>query len=114
MVNCVLRDHAGVFERRKMSYNGAVMVSLVYDNVEDDTLDMQITTLGLFDMDHAKDQKHFEDLENHIDRAIHKMPAKERKNAHKLEDKIRAYAKRYFRELFDVRPLVEVHITLLD
>jgi hypothetical protein len=65
-------------------------------------------------MDHEKDQKHFEDLEEYIDRAIYKMSAKERRKPEALEDKIRAYAKRYFRELFDVRPIVEVHITLLD
>ena len=107
-------DHAAVFQRRKLSHNGAVMVSLVYDLVDDEILDLQTTTLGLFDMDHEKDKKHFKDLESHIDRAITKMSAKDRRNSKKLEDKIRSYAKRYFRELFDVRPLVEIHITLLD
>lgn len=107
-------DHAAVSQRRKMSFNGAVLVSLVYDTVEDDILDMQITTLGLFDMDHKKDQEHFEDLENHIDRAIMKMSAKERRKTDAIEDKVISYAKRYFRELFDVRPLVEVHVCVLD
>ncbi len=107
-------DHAAVSQRRKLSYNGAVMVSLVYDLVDDDILDLQTTTLGLFDMDHAKDKKHFEALEDHIDRAISKMSKKDRRDAKKLEDKIRSYAKRYFRELFNVRPLVEIHVTLLD
>ena len=65
-------------------------------------------------MDHERDQEHFEDLEGHIDRAITKMPEKERRKEDALENKIRSFAKRYFRELFDVRPLVEVHITLLD
>ena len=65
-------------------------------------------------LDHEKDRKHFEDLEEYIDRAITKMPAKERRKADALEEKIRSYAKRYFRELFDVRPIVEVHITLLE
>tara|TARA_B100001750_G_C15499906_1_gene596520 strand:- start:1131 stop:2411 length:1281 start_codon:yes stop_codon:yes gene_type:complete len=107
-------DHAAVSQRRKMSFNGAILVSLVYDIVEDDILDLQITTLGLFDMDHKKDQEHFEDLENHIDRAITKMPKKEKHKSEALENKIQAFAKRYFRELFEVRPMVEVHVTLLD
>ena len=107
-------DHSAVAERRKLSFNGAVMVSLVYDIIDDDILDLQITTLGLFDMDTTKDQKHFEDLESHIDRAITKMPKKARTKEDELVDKIRSYTKRYFRELFNVRPMVEIHITLLD
>ena len=107
-------DHAAVSQRRKMSFNGAVFVSLVYDLVDDDILDMQVSTLGLFDMDTEHDQKHFEDLESYIERAIDKMPAKERRKESPLEEKIISYAKRYFRELFDVRPLVEVHVTFLD
>ena len=110
----VALDHAAVAQRRKMSFNGAVMVSLVYDTVDDDILDLQITTLGLFDMDHKKDQEHFDDLESYIERAIMKLSMKERSKPDVLEEKIRSYAKRYFRELFDVRPLVETHITLLD
>lgn len=107
-------DHAAVSERRKMSLNGAVMVSLVYDLVDDDILDLQTTTLGLFDLDTERDQKHFDDLEDHIERAISKMSAKDRKKEDQLEQKIRSYAKRYFRELFNIRPAVEIHITLLD
>ena len=107
-------DHAAVSERRKMSLNGAVMVSLVYDLVDDDILDLQTTTLGLFDLDTERDQKHFDDLEEHIERAISKMSAKDRKKEDQLEQKIRSYAKRYFRELFNIRPAVEIHITLLD
>lgn len=107
-------DHSAVAERRKMSFNGAVLVSLVYDVIDDDILDLQITTLGLFDMDHARDMEHFEDLENYIDRAIIKMPRKERQKEEALTEKVGSYAKRYFRELFNVRPLVEVHVTLLD
>jgi ribonuclease J len=107
-------DHSAVSERRKMSFNGAVMVSLVYDVVDDDILDLQITTLGLFDLKTAKDQKHFDDLEGHIDRAITKMPQKLRRKEDELISKIRSYTKRYFRELFNVRPMVEVHVILLD
>ena len=107
-------NHAAVSQRRKMSYNGAVMVSLVYDLIDDDILDLQTTTLGLFDLDTERDQKHFDDLEEHIDRAIAKMSQKERRKEDQLEQKIRSYAKRYFRELFDARPAVEVHITLLE
>jgi len=107
-------DHAAVSQRRRMSFNGTVFVSLVYDMVEDDILDLQTTTLGLFDLDTEHDRKHFEDLENHIERAIVKLSSKDRRKNNVLEDKIRSYAKRYFRELFSVRPLVEVHITLLD
>jgi len=107
-------NHAAVSQRRRMSLNGAVMVSLVYDLVDDDILDLQITTLGLFDLETEHDQKHFDDLEGHIDRAISKMPAKDRKKNDAMEDKIRSYTKRYFRELFKVRPFVEIHVTLLD
>lgn len=107
-------DHAAVSQRRKMSFNGAVLISLVYDIVDDDILDLQITTLGLFDMDHKKDKEHFEDLEGHIDRAITKMSKKDKTKTTALEEKIEAFAKRYFRELFQVRPIVEIHITLLD
>lgn len=107
-------NHAAVAQRRKMSFNGAVMVSLVYDLVDDDIIDLQTTTLGLFDMDHEKDVKHFEDLEEYIDRAISKMSSKDRRKEDKLEEKIRSFAKRYFRELFSVRPAVEVHVTLLE
>jgi ribonuclease J len=107
-------NHSAVAERRKMSFNGAVMVTLVFDTVDDDILDLNITTLGLFDLEHKRDQEHFDDLEEYIDRGITKMKAKDRQKEDMLENKIRSFTKRYFRELFNVRPLVEVHITLLD
>ncbi|PCI01779.1 MAG: MBL fold hydrolase [Alphaproteobacteria bacterium] len=107
-------DHAAISERRKMSFNGAVMVSLVYDIIDDDILDLQITTLGLLDMNRPTDKKSFDGLEEAIDRAISKMPKKARTKHDELTNKIRACSKRYFRELFRARPLVEIHITLLD
>lgn len=107
-------DHSAVGERRKISFNGAVLVSLVYDTVDDDILDLQATTLGLLDMGLAQDRKHFEELENAIGNAIDKLSKKDRKDFDALSDKIGAAAKRYFRDLFDVRPIVETHITLLD
>jgi ribonuclease J len=107
-------DHSAVAERRKMSYNGAVMVSLVYDLVDDDILDLQIKTLGLLDDNHPEDTKKLDNLEEYLDRAIGKISRKDRKDESVLEDKIVSYTKRFFRELFNVRPMVSVHITLLD
>lgn len=107
-------DHSAVGERRKISYNGAVLVSLVYDIVEDDIVDLQATTLGLLDMGLEQDRLHFEELETAIDGAIHKLSKKERRDEKALTEKIGGTAKRYFRDLFDVRPIVETHITILE
>jgi ribonuclease J len=107
-------NHSAVAERRKMSYNGAVMISLVYDLVDDDILDLQIKTLGLLDDNNAEDTKKLDDLEEYLDRAIGKIARKDRKDENVFEDKVTSYAKRFFRELFNVRPMVGVHITLLD
>ena len=82
--------------------------------VDDDILDLQITTLGLLDLENEVDQAHFDKLETQIDQTVTKMPKKDRQDDKAFEDRIRQSAKRFFHEGFNAKPLVEIHITLLD
>jgi ribonuclease J len=107
-------DHSAVNERRKISFNGTVSVSLVYDLVDDDILDLQITTLGLLDEKYESDEKLLQKFEDYIDGVITKMSKKDRKKEDAFIHKISSSAKRYFRDLLNVRTVVTVHVTLLD
>jgi len=107
-------NHSAVSERRKVIFSGAVFVSLVYDTVENDILDLQVTTLGLLDIALEQDNICFEKLHQVIEKAIINWPKKERHTEKIVSEKIDTVCRRYFRELFDVRPLVKTHVTILE
>ncbi|MCB1538424.1 MAG: ribonuclease J [Rhodospirillales bacterium] len=106
-------DDIAILERRKMSFNGAVFVSIVADGKSGDVLDVQASTVGLFDPARDEDAQHLADLEDAAADRFERLPRKERLSQDAGEEAVRASVKRFFRDLHDIKPLVNVHVSLV-
>lgn len=106
-------DHIAILERRKMSFNGAVFVSLVADQNDGGILDVQVSAIGLLDPDNKDDARILTDLEDTAADRYERLSKNERLSEDAAMEAVRAAIKRFFRDLHDIKPLVNVHISLV-
>lgn len=106
-------DHIAILERKKMSMNGAVFVTIVADRENGDLLDAQVSAIGLLDPKDKTDNRILADLEDAVADRFENMSKAERRSEDAGLEAIRAAVKRFFRDLKDIKPLVEVHISLV-
>jgi ribonuclease J len=106
-------DHIAILERRKMSFNGAVFVSVVADRENGDVLDVRVSAIGLLDPDDHNDARTLTELEDAAADRFEALSRKERLSEDAAIEAVRASVKRFFRELHDIKPLVNVHISLV-
>lgn len=106
-------DHLAILERRKMSFNGAVFITLVADREKADVLDVQVSAIGLLDSQNKEEARILTDLEDAIAERFEHLSRSERLAEHAAIEALRACAKRFFRDLHDIKPLVNVHISLV-
>lgn len=106
-------DHIAILERRKMSFNGAVFVSLVADQNDGGVLDVQVSAIGLLDPDNKEDERILTELEDQAADRFEKLSKNERLSEDASIEAVRSTIKRFFRDLHDIKPLVSVHISLV-
>ncbi|NBX65712.1 MAG: ribonuclease J [Proteobacteria bacterium] len=109
----VAADSVPILERRKMSFNGAVFVSLAVDRQDGGILDLQVSAMGLLDPENANDAQRLADLEDAVADKFESMSKGERVSEDAAIEAIRGAVRRYFRDLADIKPLVSVHISLV-
>jgi ribonuclease J len=109
----VAADSLPILERRKISFNGAVFVSVVADRQDGSILDVQVTAIGLLDPDNKNDAEKLADLEDAIADKFEGLSKPERISEDAGTEAVRAAARRFFRDRFDIKPLVSVHISLV-
>lgn len=106
-------SHITILERRKVSFNGAVFVSLSVDQESGEVLDCRVSAVGILDPENASDVRLLREVEDNIADAYEAMPKAERLSEHAGAENARITARRFFRELFDIRPLMVVHLALV-
>lgn len=104
-------DNITILERRKMSFNGAVFVTIVVDRESGDLLDAQVSATGLLDPNNSDDVRVLTELEDAVADKFEKLNKQERKSEVAGIEPVRAAAKRFFRDLHDIKPIVNVHIS---
>lgn len=111
MQRLVSTDHMPIAERRRMSFNGAVFVSVVLDKDTFEVLDLQMTPLGLLDLEEQDDARL---LDRMVDRAVGALEDFDQgvlANPSEVESKLRSVIRKPFKEQFKMRPFVEIHVT---
>lgn len=93
-------DHAAVHERRKISFNGAVFVTVNKGEVI-------VSTLGLIDERDEDDRDILEDLRGQLRQLIRDGKPH---GHHSLNETLRTYTRRYFDTELGFKPLTIVHI----
>lgn len=113
MDRIVAADSLPILERRKMSFNGAVFVSISADRENGELLDAQVSAIGLLDPENKQDARILDDLEDTVADRFEKLSRSERLSESAGVEAVRASVKRFFRDLHDIKPLVSVHISLV-
>jgi len=106
-------DHIAILERRKMSFNGAVFVSIAADQNDGGLLNVQVSAIGLLDPDNKNDARILTELEDVAADRYERLSKNERLSEEAGVEAVRAAIKRFFRDLKDIKPLVSVHIALV-
>lgn len=109
----VSADSVPILERRKMSFNGAVFASLAVDRQDGDILDIQVSAIGLLDPENPDDAQRLADLEDAVADKFESLSKGERVSEDAVVEALRGAVRRYFRDLFDIKPIVSIHIALV-
>lgn len=109
----VAADSVPILERRKMSFNGAVFVSVAADRQDGALLDLQVSAIGLLDAADKKDAEKLADLEDMVADKFESMSRQEKLSEDAGVEALRTAVRRFFRDRYDIKPLVNVHISLV-
>jgi len=101
-------DHGAGKDRKKMSYNGAAVVTLVMDARGQVVGDPQVSLMGLVDDTQATPLQ--EDLAAIVFDAIEAMPKSTRIDDHAIRYKAGQAVRRYLQETHGKKPVTEVHL----
>ena len=107
----VSADSLPILERRKMSFNGAVFVTVVADRQDGSLLDVHVSAIGLLDPDDSSDAQKLADLEDEVAEKFERLSKSERVSEGASSEALRGAVKRFFRDLHDIKPLVTVHVS---
>ncbi len=100
-------DNNALKSRRKMSWNGFVLISLVIDDDGDLLIDPEITVEGLFNDD--EDEK-IDKLISVAEDALNKLGKKAIMNDDKIREAIRISLSRICKKTTSKRPIIRVHL----
>ncbi len=102
-------DNNALKSRRKMSWNGFVLISLVIDDDGDLLIDPEITVEGLFDNDNDEYEK-LDKLISVAESALNKLGKKAIMNDDKIRETIRISLSRICKKITAKRPIIKVHL----
>ena len=102
-------DTMTILERRKMSFNGVIVVSLVLSEDSGEVLDVQVTAPGVLDSSREDDERLIAEMEDYIGELVEKGGPDLIENENRLIETIRGKARRFIADIYDVKPLTVVH-----
>lgn len=101
-------DRETIKSRKKMSYSGAVVVTLALDDNGQITHDPQLSLLGL--EDEAFQDALRQDLSDQIRSTVSRLPRSSRSDNAALKNAVVQTVRRYLNENYGKKPVVEVHL----
>ncbi|TAL27380.1 MAG: ribonuclease J [Alphaproteobacteria bacterium] len=103
-------DHEAILMRRRIMYNGSVVVTVVVDDSGALIADPKVTAMGLLDDTGELDMEYMQDVVKEIALKIKNMPKNQRGDDEALSELVRITARRFFNERFDRKPQTRVHL----
>lgn len=98
-------DGSIIHDRRKLSINGVVFVSLTWDSKTREILDVQVSTRGIVEV--GVETKNFEQVL--ADKAVDLLNNKPKWAPHQAEEEVRLLIRRNIHRLRGIKPLVIIH-----
>lgn len=109
----VAPDHAPLRDRRKMSFNGCAFVSICVQSGAGEIEDINLSVIGLLDLDRKEHQALYDECAQGMEDSFYRLSRADRSSVDKVEEAMRLYIRRFFRDLFDVKPITEVHVSMV-
>ncbi len=103
-------DHDAILMRKRIMYNGSVVVTVVVDRDGEFLADPKVTAMGLLDETSEADTEYARDVIALIREKIRNMPKELRRDDAVLSELVRVTARRFFQERFDRKPQTRVHL----
>jgi len=106
----VATNHEAILARKRIMWNGSLVVTVVVD-VDGKLLSPpKITALGLLDENSELDTGYIEDVTAEIEEKLRNMPKADRVQDDILSETVRITARKFFAERFDRKPQTRVHL----
>lgn len=103
-------NHEAILARKRIMWNGSLVVTAVVGPAGDLLAPVQITALGLLDENSELDAGYISDVIAAIGEKVRSMPKEDRRDDALLSEAIRVTARRFFAERFDRKPQTRVHL----
>jgi ribonuclease J len=103
-------DHEAILARRRIMYNGSVVVTVVIDGRGSLVADPKVTAMGLLDESSDVDAEYIQDVAKEIAAKLNNVPKNQRSDDAALSELVRVTARRFFSERFDRKPQTRVHL----
>lgn len=103
-------DHGAIQTRKRIMWNGSVVVTVVVDKDGVIKAEPQMTAMGILDEASDLDSDHAEEALADISKKIKNLSRDERRDDYLLSEVVRIAARRYFQEHFDRKPQTRVHL----
>lgn len=107
-------DAGPVRERRKLSYEGAAVVTVVLDAGGALAAPAQVTVLGLLPADDAAARELRATVADTVERALSKLRPRDRREETVLRETVRVATRRSLQHLVGRKPMTTVHLVRLD
>jgi ribonuclease J len=101
-------DGTALKDRRRITFNGSAVATLVLDRRGDTLAPPTITTIGVVEL--AAAEAAAPALRGAVERALDELPASLRRDDEAVRDAARRALRRVLNERFGKRPLVEIHL----
>jgi len=106
----VATNHEAILARRRIMWNGSLVVTVVVDGDGQLLSAPKITALGLLDENSDLDTGYIEDVTAEIEEKLRNMPKAERIDDNMLSEAVRITARKFFAARFDRKPQTRVHL----
>lgn len=106
----VATNHEAILTRKRIMWNGSLVVTVVVDEGGKLLSPPKITALGLLDENSELDTGYIEDVTAEIEEKLRSMPKAERGDDEALSEAVRITARKFFAARFDRKPQTRVHL----
>lgn len=106
----VATNHEAILTRKRIMWNGSLVVTVVVDEGGKLLSPPKITALGLLDENSELDTGYIEDVTAEIEEKLRNMPKAERGDDEALSEAVRITARKFFAARFDRKPQTRVHL----
>lgn len=105
-------DYLPLRDRRKMSFHGCAFISALIDGKNGKLKEFNLSCVGLLDLEREEDQIIYDECADMLERVVYTAPKPKRLDAEAMEEELRIQVRRFFRNLYNVKPVSEVHVII--